>query len=139
ALILLAAGATGAITTVVVGLPTLRARGLAFAVATLAFSLITSSYLLNSGYSPLRSWVPNGSVAVPRTHVLGVISVSGERGFYVLVVVVFALCLWLVRGLRSSRIGRVLIGVRDNERAAQAYAVGTRGALVMAFAVSGFL
>jgi branched-chain amino acid transport system permease protein len=139
ALILLAAGATGAVTTVIVGLPTLRARGLAFAVATLAFSLITSSYLLNSGYSPLRSWVPNGSVAVPRTHVLGVISVSGERGFYVLVVVVFALCLWLVRGLRSSRIGRVLIGVRDNERAAQAYAVGTRGALVMAFAVSGFL
>ncbi len=70
---------------------------------------------------------------------LGVISVSGERGFYVLVVVLFALCLWLVRNLRSSRIGRVLIGVRDNERAAQAYAVGTRGALVMAFAVSGFL
>ena len=33
ALILLAAGATGAVTTVVVGLPTLRARGLAFAVA----------------------------------------------------------------------------------------------------------
>jgi len=139
ALILLAAGATGAVTTVVVGLPTLRARGLAFAVATLAFSLITSSYLLNAGYSPLRSWVPNGSVAVPRTHVLGVISVNGERGFYVLVVVIFALCLWLVRGLRASRIGRVLIGVRDNERAAQAYAVGTRGALVMAFAISGFL
>ncbi len=139
AFILLAAGLTGAVTTVLVGLPTLRARGLAFAVATLAFSLLTSSYLLNIGYSPIKSWVPDGSVRVPRTHVLGVVAVNGERGFYVLVVVLFALSLWMVRGLRSSRIGRVLIGVRDNERAAQAYAVGARGALVMAFAVSGFL
>jgi branched-chain amino acid transport system permease protein len=138
-LILLVAGATGAVVTVLVGLSTLRARGLAFAVATLAFSLLTSSYLLNVGYSPFKSWVPDGSVPVPRTNVFGVISVSGERAYYVLVVVVFALCLWMVRGLRASRIGRVLIGVRDNERAAQAYAVGTRSTLVMAYAVSGFL
>ncbi|HUI47419.1 MAG TPA: ABC transporter permease [Acidimicrobiia bacterium] len=138
-LILIAAGATGAVATVLVGLSTVRARGLAFAVATLAFSLLTSSYLLNLGYSPLRSWVPDGSTPVPRTHVLGIISVDSERAFYVLIVVVFALCLWMVRGLRSSRIGRVLIGVRDNERAAQAYAVGTRSTLVMAYAVSGFL
>jgi len=138
-LVILAAGATGAVATVLVGLSTLRARGLAFAVATLAFSLLTSSYLLNVGYSPLKSWVPDGSVPVPRTNVFGVISVAGERAYYVLVVIVFALCLWMVRGLRASRIGRVLIGVRDNERAAQAYAVGTRSTLVMAYAVSGFL
>jgi branched-chain amino acid transport system permease protein len=138
-LILVAAGATGAVVTVLVGLSTLRARGLTFAVATLAFSLLTSSYLLNVGYAPFKSWVPDGSVPVPRTNVFGVISVAGERAYYVLVVVVFALCLWMVRGLRASRIGRVLIGVRDNERAAQAYAVGTNSTLVMAYAISGFL
>jgi branched-chain amino acid transport system permease protein len=33
----------------------------------------------------------------------------------------------------------VLIGVRDNEKVAQAYSVGARTSLVMAFAVSGFI
>jgi branched-chain amino acid transport system permease protein len=136
-LILLAAGATGAVATVVVGIPTLRARGLAFAVVTLAFSLATSFYLLNTGYSPVKSWVPDGPIA--RTHVLGLFGVGSETSFYVLVLVVLAISLVMVRSLRSSRIGRVLIAVRDNERAAQAFSVGSRGALVVAFAISGFL
>ena len=137
ALILLVAGATGAITTMIVGIPTLRVRGLAFAVITLAFSLATSLYFLNTGYSPLKSWVPNGEI--PRTHILGIISVDTETKFYVLILVMLGLCMVMVRGLRNSRIGRVLIGVRDNERAAEAYAIGARSTLVMAFGVSGFL
>lgn len=136
-LILLVAGITGAITTVIVGLPTLRARGLAFAIVTLAFSLATSSYLLNTGYSPVKSWVPNGEVQ--RTHVFGVISIDTETRFYYLIIIVLVVTMLMVRSLRSTRIGRVLIGVRDNERAAQAYSVGGRSALVMAFATSGFL
>jgi branched-chain amino acid transport system permease protein len=137
ALIMLVAGTVGAVLTVVIGLPTLRARGLAFAVMTLAFSLATTFYFLNVGYSPIKSWVPNG--AVERTNVLGLFSVQGETAFYTLVVVVLAISVFMVRSLRASRIGRVLIGVRDNERAAQAYAIGSRGALIMAFATSGFL
>ena len=39
-LILLASGALGAVIMVVVGMPTLRARGLAFPVITLAFALV---------------------------------------------------------------------------------------------------
>ncbi len=136
ALALLGAGAIGAITTMAVGIPSLRARGLAFAVATLAFSLATSSYLLGSGGSPIHSFVPHGAIA--RTHVLGILSVDTETKFYVLVLVVLGLTILMLRSLRSSRIGRVLIGVRDNERAAQALSVGTRPALMIAFATSGF-
>jgi branched-chain amino acid transport system permease protein len=136
-LVLLVAGLVGAAATVVVGIPTLRARGLAFAVVTLAFSLAMTGYFLNTGYSPIKSWVPNG--AIPRTHVFGVISVESETRFYVLVLCVLGLSLFMMRSLRASRIGRVLIGVRDNERAAQAFSVGTTGALVLAFATSGFI
>jgi branched-chain amino acid transport system permease protein len=92
---------------------------------------------LNTGYSPLTSWVPEGDV--PRTHVLGLFSVNTEKSFYWLIVVVLALCLLMMKSLRRSRIGRTLIGVRDNERAAEALAVGPRGVLVTAFAMSGFL
>ncbi len=137
ALILIAAGAAGAIATVIVGLPTLRARGLAFAIVTLAFSLAASNYFLNAGYSPLKSWVPQGGV--PRTHFLGLFSVDSEKSFYWLIVVVLAVSLLMMRSIRNSRIGRTLIGVRDNERAAEALAVGPRGVLVTAFAMSGFL
>ncbi len=136
-LILLVSGVVGAITVIIVGIPTLRARGLAFAVVTLAFSLAVSAYLLNVGYSPMKNWVPSGEVQ--RTHFLGAFAVNTETRFYVLVLVILAVSLLMVRSLRSSRIGRVLIGVRDNERAAQAYSVSSTGALAVAFGVSGFL
>ena len=136
-LILVAAGALGAFLAVIVGMPTLRARGLAFAVVTLAFALATSDFLLNSGYSPLRSWLPQ--TVIDRTHVLGVFKIESDTQFYVFTLIVLALALWAVRGLRSSRTGRVLIGVRDNERATEAYAIRARNALMLAFAISGFL
>jgi branched-chain amino acid transport system permease protein len=47
--------------------------------------------------------------------------------------------MYAVRGLRRSRTGRVLIGVRENERAAQAYGVSAVRAKLTAFAVSGFI
>ena len=43
---ILAAGATGAAVSAAVGLPALRVRGLQLAIATLAFALATSSWLL---------------------------------------------------------------------------------------------
>jgi branched-chain amino acid transport system permease protein len=137
ALILVVAGIAGAVTTIVVGLPTLRVRGLAFAVMTLAFALVCSDYLLNPGYSPLKSWVPNDRV--PRTHLFGAIDLTNDTRFYWLCVAMLGFALVAVRGLRRTRTGRVLIGVRDNERAAQAYAISARRSLVLAFGVSGFL
>ena len=137
ALVLLAAGVLGAVVMVLVGMPTLRARGLAFPVITLAFALVTSDFLLNTGYSPIQSWLPDGSI--PRTHLFGVIPLGTDAEFYFLCVAVLALALIAVRGLRASRTGRVLIGVRDNERAAEAYSIRARNALMLAFAVSGFL
>jgi branched-chain amino acid transport system permease protein len=136
-LILLTAGAVGAASMIIVGLPTLRARGLTFAVATLAFSLAVSTYLLNTGYSPIQSWIPSGSIN--RTHFLGLFAVDTDTKFYVLILAVLGACILMLRSLRASRIGRVLIGVRDNERVAQAYSVNARGALAMAFGISGFL
>ncbi len=136
-LILLASGALGALLAVIVGMPTLRARGLAFAVVTLAFALATSDFLLNTGYSPLKSWLPQD--VIDRTHLLGVIPLGTDKDFYILSVVVLGLALAGVSGFRARRTGRVLIGVRDNERATEAYAIRARNALMLAFAISGFL
>jgi branched-chain amino acid transport system permease protein len=44
-----------------------------------------------------------------------------------------------VRGIRNSRTGRVLIALRDNEGATEAYGVNPVRAKLTAFAISGFL
>jgi branched-chain amino acid transport system permease protein len=135
ALVMLVGGLVGALVMTVVGLPTLRARGLTFAVTTLALALVTSSYLLNPQF--FSSWLPQGRIE--RTRVLGAISVASETRFYVLILVMLGLTLFAVRGLRTSRTGRVLIGARENERAAESYGIDARRAVVVAFATSGFI
>jgi branched-chain amino acid transport system permease protein len=134
-LAMLVGGVTGAIVMTVVGLPTLRARGLTFAVTTLALALVTSSYLLNPQF--FSSWLPQGRIERP--DLFGRISVESETRFYVLILVMLAFTLVAVRGLRTSRTGRVLIGTRENERAAESYGIDARRAVVIAFAVSGFI
>jgi branched-chain amino acid transport system permease protein len=134
-LVMLVGGLTGAVVMTVVGLPTLRARGLTFAVTTLALALVTSSYLLNPQF--FSGWLPQGRIE--RTQIFGTISVESETRFYVLILVMLGLTLVAVRGLRTTRTGRVLIGARENEHAAESYGIDARRAVVIAFSVSGFI
>jgi ABC-type branched-subunit amino acid transport system permease subunit len=46
---------------------------------------------------------------------------------------------YAAHGLRSSRTGRVLIGVRETEQAAESYSVNARRTLLLAFSISGFV
>ena len=50
-----------------------------------------------------------------------------------------ALAVLVVVGLRRSRTGRVLIAIRENDRAARAYGVDAGRTSLAAFALSGFL
>jgi branched-chain amino acid transport system permease protein len=127
-------GLVGAGAAVVIGLPALRIRGLFLAVVTLAFALATSSYLLNREFI---HWLPVNRFDRPL--LLGRISLESETRFYYFTVACLFLVIAAVRGLRRSRTGRVLIGVRENEPAAQAYGVSVVRAKLTAFAVSGFI
>jgi branched-chain amino acid transport system permease protein len=140
-------GIVGALFTVLIGLTTLRARGLTFAVMSLAFALIVQEYLINQGYSPFRhflpQWFQNGN-QIPRPPVLSIkdhnfINLNSDTRFYFMCIAVLAFVIFVARGLRNTRTGRVLIGVRDNERAAEAYSVSGRRTLILAFVISGFI
>ncbi len=131
-----AAGLAGAAAAMVIGLPALRVRGLYLAVVTLAFALATSSYFLDPDFI---HWIPTTSDRIDRADLFGDISLASETRMYVFVVVTFLLTIWLTNGLRNSRAGRVLIGVRENPRAAQSYGVNATGAKLMAFAYAGFI
>ncbi len=130
----LAAGVVGAVAAALVGLPALRFRGLQLAVTTFAFALATTAYLLDRAYF---DWIPRQRVE--RLPLFGRIDVSSPTAVYYVMLGGLVLALVLLRGVRHSRTGRVLIALRDNERGAQAYSVDVVRAKLTAFAVSGFV
>jgi ABC-type branched-subunit amino acid transport system ATPase component/ABC-type branched-subunit amino acid transport system permease subunit len=137
---LLGAGLVGAAVAALIGLPVLRRRGLTIAVITLAFSLMTTSWLLNPqffGEGARFDWLPPARVERPK--LFGFIDVGSETRYYFLCLAALGLAVVAVRGIRRSRSGRVLVAIRENELAASAYGVNPRSNTLMAFALSGFL
>jgi branched-chain amino acid transport system permease protein len=131
---LLCGGLVGAGVSMVIGIPALRIRGLFLAVATFSFALTANQYFLNQqefGY------VPVGRVVRPL--LLGKFDLRSEYTFYFFSLAVLGLVLISVRSLRTSRFGRVLIAIRENERGAQAFGVNLMRAKLTAFALSGFI
>jgi branched-chain amino acid transport system permease protein len=130
----LVAGLVGGVAAAVVGYPALRRRGLTLAVSTLAFGLFVSSYLLNR--SVFGDWLPGRRI--DRGTILG-IELTSETAMFYACLAVLALALLMVVGLRRSRTGRVLIAIRENEKAARGYGVDATRSSLAAFALSGFL
>ena len=146
ALALLAGGAAGALAAIVVGYPALRRRGLTLAVSTLAFALFVSSFLLNqelfgeNGEPPLffpGQWLPG--FRIDRLPVFGRFDIETETRFYFLCLIVLGLVLVVVRGVRRSRTGRVLIAIRENDSAARSFGIHTTRTNLACFALSGFI
>ncbi|HMC38362.1 MAG TPA: ABC transporter permease [Acidimicrobiales bacterium] len=135
-LVLVAAGAVGALVAVAVGIPALRIKGLFLAVATLAFSFAANSYFLNA---TRFTWIPDQFTVVPRLPLFGKLSIDSADRYYYFCWAVLLFCILAVRGMRASRIGRVLVASRENERGVQAYGVNVTRAKLVAFATSGFL
>ncbi len=127
-------GVVGAGVAVIVGLPALRLQGLYLAVTTLAFALATTRYLLNPRFF---TWITPDRLDPPP--LLGVWHYDTPTGLYQLALGTAALLVAGVVGIRNSRTGRVLVALRENERAAAAYGVSVVRAKLTAFALAGFL
>ena len=104
----------------IVGLPSLRLRGDYLAIVTLGFNQIIISILQNADI------------------------VGGATGFnsiprYANLVWIFAfvvLCIFCVRNLANSQLGRSMKAIRDDEVAAEAVGINTTGIKVLAFVIS---
>lgn len=133
-LALLAGGAAGGVAAFVVGVPALRLRGLYLAVTTFAFGLSVQFWLLNDRFF---GWFPRSDQRVERPPLFGRVSVESPTRFYAYSVAVLVLVTLAVRGVRRSRTGRVIVALRENERAAQSFAVPVVRAKLTAFVLSG--
>jgi branched-chain amino acid transport system permease protein len=65
--------------------------------------------------------------------------VSTPTQYYFYSLAVFVLLYAALRGIRRSRTGRVIIAIRENERAAQSFSIGVVRAKLTAFVISGFV
>jgi len=131
---LVAGGMAGALTAFVVGLPALRLRGLYLAVTTFAFGLAAQSWLLNDDFF---DWFPAAEQRVERPPLFGRIPVDTPTRYYMYSLVILVLVYAGVRGIRRSEVGRSIVAVRENERAAQAFSVPVVRSRLTAFVTSG--
>jgi branched-chain amino acid transport system permease protein len=131
---LAAAMATGAVVAILIGLPALRIRGLYLAVTTIAFAVALDSYFLN----PVNfdTFVPDNTIP-PVLFKRFDMESQWVRYYFCLGALLVAVL--LVRALRRTRPGRVMIATRDNERAAGAMAVPTTLIKLQTFVFSGAL
>ena len=116
-----------------IGVGSLRVRGLLLAVSTFAFGIAAESYIYAR---PFFTGGKTGSVPFLREPVLG-IDLSSQRAYYLFLLGALVLVLVLVGRLRDSGVGWSTLAVRDNERTAAAYTVSPARVKLRAFALSG--
>ena len=133
-LALLAAGMAGALLATVVGIPAARAGGLTLAVTTLALAPAVLYWLLNPEFF---DWVPRGRFDTDPT-LFGTIAIESQMSFYFLTLGLLAGAIAAAYGIRRSRTGRVLIALRENPRAAEAFGINSLRTMLAGFAFSGF-
>ncbi|MBV8464149.1 MAG: ABC transporter permease, partial [Acidimicrobiales bacterium] len=132
--ILIAAVITAALATVI-GLGSLRVRGLLLAVTTFAFALAAQQYLYRR---PLLNGHADPAVVFTRGRLFG-LHLASERSYYYVVLVILAVVLWVVARLRRSGVGRSMIAVRDNPDSASAFTISPTRTKLQAFALAGGL
>ncbi|HEY6760387.1 MAG TPA: ATP-binding cassette domain-containing protein [Baekduia sp.] len=122
---------------VIFGLPALRTRGVNLAVVTLGLGLAVQSMVFNN---PSVAGTADGTpVGSPTLFGLSLDAIDHPGRYAVLALVLFTGCGLLVANVRRGVIGRRLIAVRTNERAAAALGIGVFDAKLYAFGLAAFI
>jgi sulfate-transporting ATPase len=120
---------------VLLGLPSLRARGVSLAIATLGFGVAVNSMVLSN--SSLTGGVSGLTLAPQTLFGWNIDAVTNPLNYFYVTLAVFTLLALAVANLRRGRTGRRLLAVRNNERAAAAMGISVTGTKLYAFAVAG--
>jgi ABC-type branched-subunit amino acid transport system ATPase component/ABC-type branched-subunit amino acid transport system permease subunit len=122
---------------IAVGLGALRVKGLLLAVSTLAFAIAAEEYIFHRPIFAVSQF--SETVQLPRGHLGPIDLADRNRAYYYLVLASLVFVLVTMAHLRRTGIGRVIIGVRENEPAASALTVSPNRAKLIAFASGGFI
>ena len=129
-----AGGLMAALIGALVGIPSLRIKGLYLAIATLAAQLIIE-WTINH-----VSWISGGvqaSIEVPRPSVFG-IALKSQTQLYFFLMFFFVLAIVATQNIVRGRIGRAFVAVRDHDTAAEIIGINIFRYKLLAFAISSF-
>jgi branched-chain amino acid transport system permease protein len=114
---------------VAIGLPALRLRGINLAIVTLGFATAFDAILAANTFPGQTQFL---QVSRPDAF-------DSDQGYFVFVLIVFALIAGGLELIAGSRLGSSWLAIRHSERAAAAHGVGIPSAKLRAFAISAFV
>ena len=129
-----AGGLMAALIGAIVGIPSLRIKGIYLAIATLAAQFIIE-WVINH-----VTWISGGiesSIQVPPPSVFG-IKLESQRQLYFFLLFFAVLAIVATLNLMRSRLGRAFIAVRDQDIAAEIIGINTFRYKLESFAISSF-
>lgn len=133
------AGITATIIAVLLGLPTLRVRGLYFAILTFAFGEVVRLIIVNipditGGHSGLYG-IPPLSIAIPG---FMTIDFTSKIHYYYLILILLFITLWAIYWVDKSQIGRFFRAVAANEPLSQSIGINPLAHKLLAFSIGCF-
>ena len=128
------AGLVPAVAGLIVGVPSLRLKGLYLAITTLAFSFIVSAVIVAGGQLTGR---PRG-IMVERPQLLGV-DLASDGAFYWACLAMAVLAVTVSLNIRRTWLGRAFVAIRDNDIAARSMGINLWRYKLLAFFISAFM
>ena len=129
-----AGGLMAAAIGLIVGLPSLRVKGLYLAIATLAAQFIIE-WVIN--HTPAISGGVQASIAVPRPTFFGQ-ELRSQGQLYYFLITLTTIAIIGAMNLARSRIGRAFIAIRDQDIAAEIIGINVYRYKLLAFGISSF-
>ena len=133
---LLLAGLVGALVSLLIGVPSLRLKGIYIAIMSMGFV-----FIIDETIRYFRGWT-NGveGFRVSRIIDLGFVELnSGKVGFYYFIYTLVILIVVASRFLLDSKLGRAFTSIRDSDTAAEVSGINLLFYKVLAFAISSFV
>src|SRR5262244_553110 len=131
---LLAGGLMAAAVGAIVGIPSLRIKGLYLAIATLAGQVIIE-WIIN--HVTFISGGVQASIEVPRPRI-GSMVLASQRAMYYFLLAFVVLAIVGTLNLVRSRVGRAFIAIRDQDIAAEIIGINIFRYKLLSFAISSF-
>jgi len=129
---ILAGGAVAMLGGLVVGIPSLRVKGLYLAIATIAASFIAHFVFANSAFTG-----GTGGLTVPPASLFGLLLDTSFRLYWVIVPVTVLMLLGTANLFRT-RVGRAFIAIRDRDISAEVLGIPLLRYKLLSFGLSSF-
>jgi branched-chain amino acid transport system permease protein len=118
----------------VLGIPSLRLKGPYLAISTLGFGIIVQLMLVN------LDWLTRGPIGITNIPPFpgGIIDLRIKTNFFYVALMLFMLTMFLLNMITKSRIGKILVAIREDEDAALSIGVNVSVFKILAFVLATF-